>query len=304
MTPNVDPAELEALLGAGRADSAAGADVQVRDFGAPQRLSFEQREMLSRELKVDLKNLEKELKPVLREAHRFELVGIREASAQGLFDELQTPMAIGRFAVLGQVGWIQWEVVAALRTIELVLGASEPQDVAARALSPVERKVLLRIFAAFATAVGRRFGLEVEGLSVVDQLERLGTWHEGKPTPDPQRTQVSVAIDGPTGASTLNVYVPGVRRLDAGAAAKPPVKVPSHLANVEVALSARLGATDIPLSQLLALEVGDVIPLDADVGGTLVLWAEERPFARARLGAKDGTLAVRVAEFVEPELGD
>ena len=72
------------------------------------------------------------------------------------------------------------------------------------------------------------------------------------------------------------------------------MKLPEHLDLVPVAISARLGAADLPLAELLALEVGDVIPLGVDAGAPLEVWAEDRPWAQAMLGASAGRLALRL----------
>ena len=56
-------------------------------------------------------------------------------------------------------------------------------------------------------------------------------------------------------------------------------------------------AIDIPLSDLLRLEVGDVIPLGVQAGGQLDLVIEEVPCAKVRWGRHDGRLAVRIDQL-------
>jgi flagellar motor switch protein FliM len=63
----------------------------------------------------------------------------------------------------------------------------------------------------------------------------------------------------------------------------------------------RLGY-EISLDQLLALEEGDVIPLDARLGDPTTLSVEGLTLAHARLGSHRGRLAVRIERLhVEPE---
>ena len=61
-------------------------------------------------------------------------------------------------------------------------------------------------------------------------------------------------------------------------------------------VSAILGGTDVPLDELLAVEVGDVIPLDARIGDLVTLEIEETICARGRFGARGGLLGVLVEE--------
>jgi flagellar motor switch protein FliM len=50
----------------------------------------------------------------------------------------------------------------------------------------------------------------------------------------------------------------------------------------------------VALSDLLALEIGDVIPLGTSADRGVTLWVAESPCAGALLGSRDGKLAVRL----------
>jgi flagellar motor switch protein FliM len=54
------------------------------------------------------------------------------------------------------------------------------------------------------------------------------------------------------------------------------------------------------LSDLLALEDGDVIPLGTLVDGTLSVTVDGHEFARGALGTSGGTLAVRLTQIIRP----
>jgi flagellar motor switch protein FliM len=73
--------------------------------------------------------------------------------------------------------------------------------------------------------------------------------------------------------------------------------LPARLAEIQVDLAARLGASDVPLAELLGLEAGDVIPLSTPADRPLRIYVEDRLRARAVLGQKDGRLAVRIVEI-------
>jgi flagellar motor switch protein FliM len=89
--------------------------------------------------------------------------------------------------------------------------------------------------------------------------------------------------------------MPGVDPAEA-ASSPPAPALPSHLGRVCVSVVARLGHSDIPLSDLLSLEPGDVIPLRATTDEPLWLDVEDLPSALGVLGSKNGNHAVRVTE--------
>ena len=295
MTANVEPEEAQALLG-NESERQRG-DVEARDFAVPRRLSARRLYRIQRDVRERLKRLEQELKSTLRETHTLALNGLSESSAVGLFDELAIPFAMTRFSVDGQPGWIQWEVAAAIQTIEMVLGAAEPQASSERKLSHVESKVLQQILETVVKAIGSVCSVEIENLFVVDQLESVGTWEDVSPNADPQRLVFDIEIEGPCGKSSLTLYMPGI--VDSNVASRTEGQdLPSHLDGIPVKLSALLGSIDVPLAELLRLEVGDVIPLTTRVDEPLGVSVDGRVCATAQLGSKNGALAIRIEDWV------
>ena len=68
---------------------------------------------------------------------------------------------------------------------------------------------------------------------------------------------------------------------------------------VPVELSVRLGSTNIPLRQLLALQEGDVVPLKTRVGEPVVAPVQGRPKFRGRIGVRGKHFAFQVTELME-----
>ncbi|MEO0650277.1 MAG: FliM/FliN family flagellar motor C-terminal domain-containing protein, partial [Planctomycetota bacterium] len=113
-------------------------------------------------------------------------------------------------------------------------------------------------------------------------------------------------LETPAGQSSLRIYLP---IFDAQLAALPrartaalPSHLPNHLRKVDVLLSAQLGLAELPLNDLLNLEVGDVLSLDARYGDPLRIVAEERELGLAELGSHRGLLALRVAQWNQDPL--
>jgi flagellar motor switch protein FliM len=293
---NLEPREVQAILDLTRtADGTRPAEVATRDFERPLRLSPDEIEAARIKLRRALPGLEAELARSLRKTHPLELVDLGEVTAEGLFRELEPPLAVLCFEVDGQPGWVVWDPLAALMAVEIVLGGSEPTSTEARPLTTVERGVITRILSGVARNLGRALGVEPSQFRAPELKDDLGGWHDGGRNADRRRLHLHFAFQGPGGASEMRVYMPGVDPAEA-ASSPPAPALPSHLGRVCVSVVARLGHSDIPLSDLLSLEPGDVIPLRATTDEPLWLDVEDLPSALGVLGSKNGNLAVRVTE--------
>jgi flagellar motor switch protein FliM len=267
--------------------------VEPRDFARPIRLSPRELDGIEARLAKRLPEVAAGLERALRGKHALRLVEVSEVGCEGLFDALGGPLAALRFEVAGQPGWLVWDLLPALAAVEVALGSGEPEVSAPRSLSSVERKVMQRLLSPVVEATVEALGLKPASLAVARDPGELGSWRDGGERADRRRLFVHLELDGPGGPSVLHVYVPGVdpRR---GASKRPAPALPTHLEQVKVELSARLGASDVPLAELLALEPGDVIPLTARAEDPLDVYAEDKLRARAVLGAKNGRLAIRI----------
>jgi flagellar motor switch protein FliM len=239
--------------------------------------------------------LERDLRASLRQSFELELADVDEVHGDGLFDGLTQPFAILRFDIKGEVGWVAWDIAAAVAAVEVALGMSEVAGVTPRKLATVERTMLKRLLSAPVIRIARELKLEAKNFRVVDIVEELGSWRDGGPHADAQRLAIHFSVRGPGGDSVINLYLPGL----AGAVAQPkkaqtPAAAPEHLAAVPFEASVRLGSAEIALAELLQLEIGDVIPLGSSTDEPLRLIVEDRVCADVRLGARDGNLMVKI----------
>lgn len=302
MTSNVEPEEVQAILDLTAEDAGHPTEVVPRDFARPIRLSPAELEAARLQLRQALPAAEAELSRALRSAHALQLVEADEANVEGLFANLEEPFAVVRFEVGGQPGWLVWESSAALTAVEVALGASDPRAVEPRRPSAVERSVLVRILSAVLGKFAATLGIEIERARVPEIVDDLGSWRDGGPASDRRRLHVHLAFDGPGGASAMRVYLPGIdpREGPARSRAQAPA-LPAHLEQVKVSVAARLGQSEIPLAELLAIEPGDVIPLAAPADEALHVYLEDRPCARGVLGSHHGNLAVQITEVGHEE---
>lgn len=77
-----------------------------------------------------------------------------------------------------------------------------------------------------------------------------------------------------------------------------------HLENMDVELTALLQGGELMLSELMALEIGDVIPLQRHISERVILTMQEKEKLQGHLGVYRGKMAVEVTEVIdEDQLG-
>lgn len=278
-------------------DQLASAQVADRDLQEPRRLGVEDRDALERRLREALPELEAFVGERLQATCSAEVAGLREIHADRVAGQLEEPLAVLRFRVNGQPGWLVWQNPVAVAALETLLGS--PGKVGeGRTFTRVEEQVLAGILTGVAGRLVAATGQEVQEGVMVGQLRTLGSWRDAGPGADAHRLAIDLTLHGiGEEPSEMQLYVPGV---GANASADEPVQaLPEHLGGVDVEIVVHLGETEVPLSQLLEIEEGDVIPLGTPRDGLLSLSIDGWELAKARLGHRDGHLAVAVIEPVE-----
>lgn len=277
--------------------SDAAATVEPRDFSQPRRLGSAQQLGIRRAIEAELPRIESELQQWLREVPTVSLAGLGEVSARGLFDGLEDPVAIQVLEVAGAQGWAIWTNDAALRCATRALGAELPDEVEARPLSPLEAGVVSDLLLELAQHAARPFGLSPRPLGLPQSQRELATFGGPDHGEDSQRLFLHFDIDGPIGASTLRLYLPGVLPERRSTTRIQAPSLPSHLDDVPVTICAELGGAEVPLSDLVSMEVGDVIPLDRRVGQPIDVLIEGEPAGRAHWGQLEGGLALSIKDL-------
>jgi len=294
---NIEPEETQAIMDLMAAESVGSGIVAERDFRRPRRLSGPIREDLARIFKEVVPTLEDQLAETLGTACPVELVHVGEASAERLVTESDTPLVALRFDADGQPAWIVWENLAAVTAVEKILGSKT--EAAERRLSHVECRVVLDLLSRIAVASAESIGFAARNFAVAQSLESLGSWREGGEEASVHRLEIELGLQGPGEASTLRIYVPSPQLTPIEAKKTGAIELPEHLAKVEVSVTAQLTGCEVSLDQLLALEEGDVIPIDARIDDLAVVTVEGLPFARARLGQHRGQFAIRIEQLEE-----
>jgi len=323
VSDGVESHELKALREAlGEGAERVPPAVELRNFRQPRRLSNARLAHLSKLVGSVLPRACNEIAAPLRAYHKVTLASVSEVNVQSLFSGLTAPFVVLCFDCLGHTSWLVWESAAATAAVERVLSGLEPlpededeeggagrgdeapAPAAPRRLSRSEKRVISGVLFRLIRPVAEALGLPIGAGDIAQEPEELRTLEDSGPDADARRLLLHFSFDGPGGPSDLRLYLPGVGESDESAlAARARVKLPEHLDAVQLTLAAYLGSVDVPLQELLALEVGDVIPLGVEVDSPLELYVEDRACALASWGRWHGNLAVKVLT-IDPHPGD
>jgi flagellar motor switch protein FliM len=282
---------IQAVLG--RTRPAGG--VAARDFKQPRRLSEKRLSALRLALENALPALEKKIGETWGARVSLALGTLGEADAEAVLARAAEPPCALRFRCQGTPAWCLLEPSAAAGVVEAILGAKGGAP-AARRLSPTETRIAAQFLGEVVRAVTGVLSLAASDHALVQARTELGSWRDAGAEAEPYRFEVPLDLRLGDQASTLRLYLPGLAS-DEPASASAPEDLPAHLERVEVELSARLAGCEISLDQLLALEAGDVIPLDARLGDPATLSIEGLTLAQGRLGRHRGRLAVRIEQL-------
>ena len=308
MAANLDASELEALAGSAPTGPTPG--VAERDFGQPRRLTQSALLEAGRRVEASLATAEQDLVRWLRAPVRLELSSVGEVDAREVFAQSQDPLAAIRFRTAGQLGWMVWENPPGVAAVERVLGSLETDDgdgqgLPSRTLSRLECSVLLLLWKSALESIGTALGLQLEDLAAVSERRQAGSALDVDSTPDLHRLAVELEFTGGPLDSRVQIYLPLapgslLAPKSAPASAK---QLPAHLDAVPLEVSVELGRAELQLSDLMALEPGDVIPLDSLVQKPLTLEVDGRPVADVRLGRAHGRLAARLIDAPRLDIG-
>lgn len=301
MSSNVTAEEASALL-EGEDGAPRSVEVLSRDFREPKRLSPAQLARLARLAARATEEIGSSLRVWLRTEFEVEIESVSEVHAASLIAGLRPPLCLLAFECAGRNGWAIWDPVIATTATEIALGAVEVKEPKARTLTAVERGVLCNMLGRVIALVAKALDVETKNVRYVADELQLDLERVDAREGDPQRVALHVSLTGALGDSVLRVYLCGIKPPPVGhgsaapAAAEPKhgASAPEHLHDLPVELSAQLGTAEVALADLLRLEAGDVIPLNADATTPIAVYVDGEPCASARFGTHQGRLAIQI----------
>jgi flagellar motor switch protein FliM len=306
MSANVEPEELEAIRGVVEQISTqvfpgrnASAQVEKRNFDEPRRLSAEVLKLLGRRIAATLPATSQALASTLRKNHKLTLAAVSEVNASRLFDGRKSPFLVWCFRLGGQPAWLVWDPRAATHLLSTILSGAHDEEEEPRRFSPSERRVLGSFLTELVRPITSGFEMQPESVCIAQDEQELDAQKEIPAGSDTQRLFVHISWDGPGGSSDLRLYLPGVISAGEGLAQEVsgPIAVPAHVGRVPLDVVAYLGSIDVPLADLLGLEVGDVMPIELAAGEPLEMYVEDRRYATAAWGQRQGRLALKIIEI-------
>lgn len=312
----VEPEEAAALAATMNAEKESGSShvsvVVPRDFTEPRTLSADRIDRIRKTLSARLQSMANLLAGPLR-GHPVLTIGeVSEVNAHGLFDDIGSPFLIHGFHTADQLGWVMWNPEAGRIASDLILSGPEEPPVEPEGeesaepegekpldliLSRTERRVIARMLDQVVGLILNEFGLELMPGTIWQEPEELTTLEDLGPDADSRRLMIHLSFEDNGGnASDIRIYIPGIPGDESGDEGTEQAVAPTHLAPVQMSVDAVLGGTFVPLAELLGVEVGDVIPLDARLGDPVTLAVEETTCAQGHFGAHAGLLAIQLDE--------
>ncbi|MEY2806863.1 MAG: Type flagellar switch regulator (C-ring) FliN C-term [Planctomycetota bacterium] len=303
-TPKLTPEELDALVSMARERAVEAPVVEPRDFRAPRRLSVDQLAQMVSSVGRALPEGSAHLSSWLRCDCRLEVQALVESTLDLATEGLADPLCAFALDCGGEEGLLLWDASTAVAASECALGGAPAADLAGRALTNIEARMVEQLLAPLAKSCAKALGGEVKSLrhlpDAAAALKLRGA------AGGAGRVLLQLALDSNLGPSSLRILLAKTKAPEIPAAALPAKgakqALPPAFGAVDVGLGVHLGDVEVPLADLLALEVGDVIPLELELDGVVDVHVEGRRCMTARIGHHQGRLALRIAALQAREL--
>jgi flagellar motor switch protein FliM len=280
------------------------------DFTRPTKFSADQERRLKRSLEAFSRTASTRLSAELRVPLELELINASQltwsnAHAQVLAGSIAAVVDVQpigtRLAVSAEPGLV-------LGAIELLLGGIEIGEQRERRLSDIDwalaRHFFERMLAQLSVIWTDMVGLELSVAQVEMHLETAQMVSVSEPT---MTFTMEARMSGHS--STIALLLPWSAiapvadrfggRDDAPDRGEEEVRrVRRAVGGVDVTVRAEVASVELPIEQVLALQPGDVLRLDAPAEGGVTLFADKVPVHRAKPGRSGTRRAVQIVERV------
>jgi flagellar motor switch protein FliM len=299
----------------GRLPEEAPAPVRRRrmravDFTRPTKFTSDQERRIGRAMEAFCRTASTRLSAELRTPLELEVINASQltwANAHGQVPQAAVT-AIVATEPAGTRMMLSAEPGLVLGAIELLLGGSEVRAVRERRLTDIDwalaRHFFERLLAQMSVIWNDLAGLEMSVAALETHMETAQMVSVSEPT---LTVTIEARLDG--GSSTLALLLPWSAIApvadrfsaidDAALAGRGPGEAESvrrAVGRVDVAVRAEVAAVELPIEQVLALQAGDVLRLNAPADGGVTLYADNVPVHRAQPGRSGGRRAVQVIE--------
>lgn len=219
--------------------------------------------------------------------------------------------AVLRLEPLRYGGVLTLDESLAFALLEILLGGSgeNPTTMPARALTAIETNILKGVVTDACQDLGKSFSsLDTVQVSLMKIVNNPRLITIVPPDAVVMVAQFTVSINRLTGGISMVIPLPSLEPLreklrqeaafpsTTGGSWAPQVQ--DELAEMEVALSARLGMISLPVREILNFQVGDIIEMNSDPDAPLSVLVEDKPKFLGIAGLRNGRKAVRLSSRI------
>ena len=280
------------------------------DFTRPTKFTADQERRLKRSLEAFSRTASTRLSAELRVALELEVINTSQltwanAHAQVLPNSIS---AIVEAQPIGTRLMLSAESTLVLGAIELLLGGSNTSDLRQRRLSDIDwalaRHFFDRMIAQLSVIWTDMAKLELSTAHLEMHLETAQMVSVSEPT---LTVTMEARFNGISSTIVLLLPWSAIAPVADGFAARDDVtvrgeaeirKVRRAVGGVDVTVRAEVAAIELPIEQVLALQAGDILRLDAPAEAGVTLYADKVPVHRAMPGRSGSRRAVQVTERV------
>jgi len=284
--------------------------VRVIDFSRPTPLSQEHVRRITRAHEGFCRTAGPRLSAELKLALELALIEVDQRTWGGTMSSLPQPTVVALLELepLERHALVAIEQPLVMQILERLLGASNPQpQPVERPLSELEQVIARRVFERFVTELSPPWEELIGGrLTIRDVHQQLGMVRIASAAEPVLVVTVEVRIDATS--STLSIVCPAdiLAAADTGDEDSSPAgpdsestrRLTQSLSGVPLDVRAEVAALNVPLSSLLELRPGDILPLGARPDDGVTLWAGDRAVRRAQVGRSGRHRAVSLLEVL------
>jgi flagellar motor switch protein FliM len=280
------------------------------DFTRPTKFTADQERRLKRSLEAFTRTASTRLSAELRVPLELEVINSSQltwanAHAQVLSGSID---AIAEIQPLGTRVLLAAEPNLVLAAIELLLGGSEITEQRERRLSDIDwalaRHFFERMLAQLSVIWTDMVGLELNVAQLETHMETAQMVSVSEPT---MTYTMEARFNGVS--STVAMLLPWsaiapvadrfAAREDAPDRGEEEIRrVRRAVGGVEMTVRAEVASVELPIEQVLALQPGDILRLDAPADAGVTLYADKVPVQRGKPGRSGSRRAVQVTERV------
>jgi flagellar motor switch protein FliM len=280
------------------------------DFTRPTKFTADQERRLKRSLEAFSRTASTRLSAELRVPLELEVINASQltwanAHAQVLSGSISSIVEV---QPIGTRLMVSCEPSLVLGAIELLLGGSDTSDMRERRLSDIDwalaRHFFDRMLAQLSVIWTDMVDLELNVLQLETHLETAQMVSVSEPT---LTFTMEARFNGVS--STIVLLLPWsaiapvadrfAARDDAPDRGEEEIRqVRRAVGGVDVTVRAEVASIELPIEEVLALQAGDVLRLDAPAEGGVTLFADKVPVHRAKPGRSGSRRAVQVIERV------